>query len=80
MHLYEIFQPFCGTPPKRVKTTLSNNKTYYGIVFDTLSYAAFNNYHEMFYVNKVKIVPNDIGDHLTARALAYWAMDDGNDD
>jgi hypothetical protein len=37
----------------------------------------FNEYRDLFYSNGVKIVPPTIGELLTARGLAYWAMDDG---
>lgn len=38
----------------------------------------FNYYHELFYVDKVKIVLLNIGELLNTRSLAYWAMDDGS--
>lgn len=31
----------------------------------------------MFYNNKIKIVPKNIKEFLTAIGLAYWIMDDG---
>lgn len=31
----------------------------------------------MFYVYKIKVVPKNIHELLTARGLAYWIMDDG---
>jgi hypothetical protein len=31
----------------------------------------------MFYKNKVKPVPNNLGELLTPVGLAYWIMDDG---
>lgn len=40
----------------------------------------FNYYHELFYMNKVKIIPSNIGTMLTPLGLAYWAMDDGGYD
>jgi predicted thioredoxin/glutaredoxin len=61
----------------RIKDTILNNKTHHSIYFDTLTYEAFNYYHEIFYLNKKKIVPSNIEDLLTAKALAYWAMIDG---
>jgi hypothetical protein len=34
----------------------------------------------LFIKNKIKIIPVNIQELLTARGLAYWAMDDGNAD
>ena len=38
----------------------------------------FNYYREIFYnKEKIKIIPNNIDNLLTAKGLAYWIMDDG---
>jgi hypothetical protein len=55
-HLYSLFAPFCNSPPKVVEAKLGS-KTFGSVVFDTLTYSAFNTFHELFYVNGVKIVP-----------------------
>ena len=78
-HLYTLFQEFCNMTP-RIGETMLNNKKYQSISFDTLTYEAFNYYHELFYVNNIKIVPTNIEELLTAKSLAYWAMDDGGAD
>lgn len=36
-----------------------------------------NYYRYLFYKDKVKIVPRNLGVLLTARGLAYFIMDDG---
>jgi ubiquinol-cytochrome c reductase cytochrome b subunit len=33
--------------------------------------------HSMWYVDRVKVVPRELADYLTPRALAIWIMDDG---
>ena len=58
-HLYTLFQEFCIMTPK-IGETMLNNKKYQSIYFDTLTYEAFNYYHELFYVNNIKIVPFDL--------------------
>jgi hypothetical protein len=55
----------------------STGKSYQTVAFSTLSSPVFTEYRETFYPNGVKTVPLDIGDLLTARYPAYWAMDDG---
>ena len=64
--------------PPAVHPGGSTNKLYYSIGFRTYSLPCFNYYHDLFYVNGVKIIPLNIGELLTARGLAYWAMDDGS--
>jgi len=55
----------------RIKDENLKDKSYQTIVFDTLTYEAFNYYRELFYKNGKKIVPLNIQDLLTARGLAY---------
>jgi hypothetical protein len=78
-HLYSLFQEYCKMLPRLYKQELKG-KVYESIVFDTLTYSVFNYYHDLFYKNNVKIIPLNIGELLTARGLAYWAMDDGSPD
>ena len=70
LHLYSIFEEFCKTPPRSYNQALNGN-VYTSIVFDTLTYPAFNFYHETFYKDKKKVVPLNINELLTARGLAY---------
>lgn len=64
----------------RIKDVELKGKTHQSIYFDTLTYAAFNYYHELFYKDKKKILPFNIQGLLTPRGLAYWAMDDDTAD
>ncbi len=79
LHLYTLFQEFCKMTPK-IKDARFKDKTHQSIFFDTLTYDVFNYYYNLFYKNKKKIVPCNIEKLLTARSLAYWAMDDGSAD
>jgi hypothetical protein len=79
LHLYSLFQEYCKMSP-RIKDASLNKKVHQSIYFDTLTYEAFNYYHDLFYKDKVKIVPSNIHELLTPRGLAYWAMDDGTAD
>jgi hypothetical protein len=73
MHLYSIFEPYCGTAPKVY--TRPTGKVY--IRFTTLSSPKLTEFHDLFYSNGVKTVPPTIGDILTARSLAYLLVEDG---
>jgi hypothetical protein len=79
LHLYDLFKYCCGTGPRYIvqKPDSRTGKVYSSITFSTYSLPCFNYYHELLYVNGVKRIPLNIGELLTARGLAYWAMDDG---
>lgn len=65
LHLYNLFKDYCGTSPKhnnrkpKPQTGNINNTVY----FNTYSLPCFNYYHDLFYFNKVKIVPLNIGSY-----------------
>lgn len=48
-----------------------NGVEHQSIAFDTLTYAVFNYFHSLFYRDGKKVVPENIGDLLTAQSLAY---------
>lgn len=79
-HLFELFSKYSNYEAPIHKEYLNNksNKIFNSIFFNTLSLPCFNYYHELFYVDKIKIVPLNIGKLLNSRSLAYWAMDDGS--
>ena len=77
-HLYSIFEPFCVTAPKMASSfDKRTGTTTQSIYFRTRSHPMFTEFRDLFYPNGVQIVPPIIGELLTARGLAYWAMDDG---
>ena len=78
-YLYELFQEYCRMVP-RIRDAHLSGKIHKCIEFETLAYSAFNKFHDMFYKDKVKIVPKDIGNYLTARSLGMWYQDDGGAD
>lgn len=78
LQLYSLFKPFCNSAPKIVPAKVGE-KTHHSVIFDTLTSEKFNYYHVSL-CDKIKRVPTNIGELLTARGLAYWAMDDGGSD
>lgn len=52
-HLYSLFQEFCKITPKIYESKLKD-KIHQSIVFDILTYDAFNFYHNIFYKNNKK--------------------------
>lgn len=75
-HKYMLSKDFCTSEP-------FISEKYNRIYFNTVVHRDFNEYAELFYnydVVKgkwVKVVPKEIKDYLTPRALAYFYMDDG---
>lgn len=83
-HLYEIFEPYVGTPPKIRTITGGGAKDRKSIWFRTYRHIDFKFYYDFFYRKdtatdfRKKRVPKLIHKFLTPRALAYWFMDDGS--
>jgi len=46
----------------------------------TRSLPCFSELQSLFYLNKVKVIPNNIYELLTPVALAHWIMGDGSRD
>jgi hypothetical protein len=73
LHLYELFTDYCGTGPKDTarKQDKRTGKIYNWMRFNTYSLPCFNYYYDLFYVEKVKRIPINIGELLTPLGLAY---------
>lgn len=83
-HKYGVLESLCNSPPSYSSTTdtrtgVASDRWY----FNTLVTPSLKFYADMFYtydpVKKiwVKDVPLHVEKFLTARAVAYWYMDDG---
>ena len=79
MHLYELFNDYCGKapiiknrPPNKVTGKISSS-----IYFNTLALPCFIELGNLFYPDGKKIIPLNIGDLLTPLSLVYWICDDG---
>ena len=80
-HLYSLFKEYCGSEPK-ITTSKDNrvgkNELNISIKFWTLSLPCFNKFRDLFYDESgTKFIPTNLEEIITARSLAYWAMDDG---
>jgi len=70
--LYSLFQDFCNSGPKEQEHFLKKtNKKYNTKYFQTYSLPCFNEYYDLFYQNGKKIVPKNIKNLLSPRALAF---------
>jgi hypothetical protein len=81
LHLYDIFKPFVGSPPRERCVGTNKTKDNITLSFKTYRHESFIFYHNLFCKEKdgklVKRIPSNIDKFLTPRALAYWFMDDG---
>ena len=76
--IYELFEPLTTmTPTILTRNDKRNGSITQSLYFRTLSMACLNYYYDLFYKERVKIIPSNLGELLTARGLAYWIMDDG---
>ena len=76
-HLYEVLRDWVLSPP-RPKQGQTRGVTTINLAFQTVSHDELAEFGELFYRDRRKIVPENIGALLTARGLAYWYMDDGS--
>lgn len=77
--LYSLFKDYTLTPPKSTNRKPDNRtgKIYNSLIFKTRMLPCFNYLWDLFYTDKVKTIPNNIGELLTEVGLAFWIMDDG---
>lgn len=84
-HLFDLFKDFTDKvePVKYTRVDARNGVTSTSYYFNTVALPIFIQFAKMFYTEVagtrkvIKVVPSNIYDLLTPRALAYWIMDDG---
>jgi hypothetical protein len=75
-HVFILLSHYCSSYPQ-LTSSVRNNKRSFGLQLQTRSLPCFTQFHYLFYINGVKIVPKDIYNLLTPIALAHWIMGDG---
>lgn len=76
--LYKLLEPIVTMPIGILtRNDKRNGSVTQSIYFRTLAMPCLNYYHDLFYKCKIKSIPRNLGQLLTARGLAYWIMDDG---
>ncbi len=74
----ELLDSITNMEPKVLtRTNKKSNKVTQSIYFWTLTLPCLNHFHELFYKDKIKSIPNNIEELLTERGLAFWLMGDG---
>ena len=78
LHKFLSIRGYCNINIPMIKTRLGKKGIVRQILrFNTWTYTSFNWIHDLFYINNIKIIPNNIAEYLTPLALAVWIMDDG---
>ena len=79
LYLHKLLSDFGYCNPKKPVITkrLDKSKVRQITRFSTWTYTSFNWIHGLWYKDKIKRIPQCIGDYLTPLALAIWIMDDG---
>ena len=77
-HKYTMFKEIIRTGILHSIEIRESGKTYHKRYFHTLTVPELHFYFQMFYPNRVKVVPTNIHRYLKEPiVLAYWYMDDG---
>lgn len=77
LHLYSILKPYCiANYNTYTYTDKRTGNTYISLRFWTRALPLFTEFYYLFYINKVKSIPDNLS-LLTPLALAHWIMQDG---
>ena len=71
-----LLSHYCSSFP--YVTTEIKGKPFSRLAFQTRQLPCLTDIYNLFYINKIKIVPNNIYELLTPVALAHWIMGDGS--
>lgn len=71
-----LLSHYCASVPY-IDNTIVKGILYYSLRFDTRALPCFTILYDLFYINKIKVIPIEIYDLLCPVALAYWIMGDG---
>ena len=74
--MFNQLSHYCSSVPYFV-TSGRAGKINYALGFFTRALPCFTELHSLFYVNKVKVIPEDLYNILTPVALAHVLMGDG---
>lgn len=78
LHTFLSLRGYCNINVPVIKTSLGKKGVVRKIIrFHTWSYTSLNWIPDLWYKNKIKIIPYNIVEYLTPLALTIWIMDDG---
>lgn len=78
LHKFYSKNGYCSTQPIKQKIQIGKQgKLYYSGKLNLYTFLSLKWIYDLFYVNKIKRVPETIDNWQTAQALTIWFMDDG---
>ena len=78
MHKYDLFKEFGGTSRYVEKEDKRTHKVYKKYAYTSRTHPILTELQKKFYIDKVKIIPDNIADMFDEISLAYLFMDDGS--
>jgi len=77
-HFFNLLALMCaGNAVERKRFDNRTGKTYGSLYFATRSLPILTEFYQLFYLNKVKVIPLNIASLITPITLAQWIADDG---
>jgi len=78
LHNFYSERGYCSTTVPQFQIRIGRGGTHYRSAnFNTYTFSSLLWLYELFYIDRVKVMPSNIIDYLTPLALAIWIMDDG---
>lgn len=77
---YQYLKRLCSIPRVHNKYDKRTNRKYQQSFCKICATSALDNIYKSFYINGVKIVPEELINKLSPLGLAIWFMDDGSSD
>jgi hypothetical protein len=74
--VFTLLSPYCAGLPY-LDSSVIKGVRHYKAVFTTRTYTVMNELYDMFYVEGIKVVPQEIYHLLSPVALAHWISCDG---
>lgn len=77
-HKFFAIRNYCSSDiPKLTEKIGKKGKIHYYYYINTYTFTSLDFIYDLFYENKIKIVPKNIEEYFTPLALAIWIQDDG---
>jgi LAGLIDADG DNA endonuclease family len=70
LFVFNKLSHYCSSYPNITRTNIKGSK-FYGLCLNTRTYPCFTEFYNMFYVNKIKIVPLNLYELIDYEFFAY---------
>jgi LAGLIDADG DNA endonuclease family len=74
--VFTLLSPYCAGLPY-LDSSVIKGVRHYRVIFTTRTYKVLNVLYDIFYVEGIKVVPQEIYHFISPVALAHWIMCDG---